>query len=262
MDCLEGMKEIPDRSIDMILCDLPYGTTSCRWDTVIPFESLWEHYERVIKDNGVIALTAQTPFDKVLGCSNLKLLRYEWVWVKAQGTGSMNSNRMPLKKHENILIFYKYLPKYNPQFSEGNPYVKIRSKIDVNSVYGKTGTIDGYVAINSGKRYPTSVLHFKRDSIRRLHPTQKPVALFEYLIKTYTDKEDLVLDNCIGSGTTAIACINTGRNYIGFEIDKKYFTIAEKRIKDASAQLRFDMPEHYDSEEERILHIQQKLAFN
>ena len=229
MDCLEGMKYIDDKSIDMILCDLPYGTTKCKWDTIIDLDKLWEQYERIIKDHGAIVLTAQTPFDKVLGCSNINLLRYEWLWIKEQGTGNLNANKMPLKQHENILVFYKKLPTYNPQMTKGKPYKIIRQYND-NEIFGKTGTKNGYITKNEGKRYPTSILYFKRELKERYHPTQKPVALFEYLIKTYTNENELVLDNCMGSGTTAIACINTNRKYIGFELDKKYYEIAKNRI--------------------------------
>lgn len=231
MDCLEGMKLIPDKSIDMILCDLPYGTTACKWDTIIPLEPLWEQYERIIKDNGAIILTAQTPFDKVLGASNLKFLRYEWLWIKEQGTGNLNANKMPLKQHENILTFYKHLPTYNPQMKDGKPYTIKRTKNN-NKIFGKTGTKDGYITENDGKRYPTSILYFNRELKPRYHPTQKPVPLFEYLIKTYTNENETVLDNCMGSGTTAIACINTNRKFIGFELDTTYCDIANKRIQD------------------------------
>ncbi len=228
-DCLEVMRQFPDKSIDMILCDLPYGTTACEWDTVIPFEPLWEQYERIIKDNGAILLFAQTPFDKVLGCSNIKNLRYEWIWEKEQGTGNLNANKMPLKKTENILVFYKKLPTYNPQMIEGSAYT-IKRNYNDNEIFGKTGTKDGYVTKNTGIRYPTNLIKFNRELYDRLHPTQKPVALCEYLIKTYTLPGEVVLDNCIGSGTTAIACINTGRNFIGIEIEEKYVKIARERI--------------------------------
>ena len=227
-DCLEKMKDIPDGSIDMILCDLPYGTTACKWDTIIPFEPLWEQYKRVIKDNGAIALTAQCPFDKVLGASNLEMLRYEWIWQKEQGTGGGNANKMPLKDHENILVFYRKLPIYNPQFSEGKPYKVNRKKPNLLSVYGKTGFNESFLKVNTGQRYPKTVIKFNKEY--GLHPTQKPVALFEYLIKTYTNEGETVLDNCMGSGTTGVACINTNRNFIGIELDPEYFKIAEKRI--------------------------------
>ena len=240
-DCLELMKDIPDKSVDMILCDLPYGTTACKWDTIIPFEPLWEQYERAIKDNGAIVLTAQTPFDKVLGSSNLKLLRYEWIWEKSQGTGGMNANKMPLKKHENVLIFYKKLPTYNPQFTEGKPYKIKRNKPSLESAYGKTGTKNNYLSVNEGKRYPVSIVEFGRDKTK-FHPTQKPVALMEYLIKTYTNKGETVLDNCMGSGSTGVACLNTNRNFIGIELDDKYFEIAKKRIERHMRQISmFDL---------------------
>ena len=226
-DCLEGMKRIADGSIDMILCDLPYGVVRCKWDTVIPFEPLWEQYKRVIKPNGAIVLTAQTPFDKVLGCSNLEMLKYEWIWQKTESTGFLNAKKMPLKKHENVLVFYKKQPIYNPQMTEGKPY-KYKKDCISSENYGNSNGTD--LIINNGKRYPVSIIEFKKD--KGLHPTQKPVALFEYLIKTYTDPGELVLDNCMGSGTTAIACMNTQRNFIGFEMDKGYYDIACKRIED------------------------------
>lgn len=226
-DCLELMKNIEDKSVDMILCDLPYGTTKCKWDSIIPFEPLWEQYNRIIKDNGAILLFAQTPFDKVLGSSNLKMLKYEWIWEKEQGTGGLNTNKMPLKKHENILVFYKRLPTYNPQFTNGTPYTKTRN-CNKSGIYGKTE--DGYVSKNEGKRYPVSILEYKRELKNRLHPTQKPVALLEYLIKTYTKADELVLDNCMGSGSTGIACINTNRRFIGIEKDDNYFNVASERI--------------------------------
>ena len=216
-DCLVGMKRIPDKSIDMILCDLPYGTTANKWDVVIPLDKLWEQYNRVIKDNGAIILTAQTPFDKVLGASKLDLLRYEWIWRKKQGTGHLNAKKMPLKNHENVLVFYKNLPTYNPQYEEGLPYIVTCSGHSSN--YGnQTG---GVTTVNDGFRYPLSVQDFKHD-VDKLHPTQKPVVLFEYFIKTYTNEGDTVLDNCMGSATTAVACMNTDRNFIGFEKEKSY----------------------------------------
>lgn len=229
-DCLEGMKKIKDKSIDMILCDLPYGTTRNKWDAIIPFDKLWEQYERIIKDNGAIVLTAQTPFDKVLGGSNLKLLRYEWIWKKEVGTGFLNAKKMPLKNHENILVFYKKLPTYNPQMREGKPYIRRRRGSHVSTNYGKD-TVDEVITVNDGKRCPLTVLEFPRDK-DKIHPTQKPVTLFEYLIKTYTNEGETVLDNCIGSGSTAIACLNTGRKFLGFELDKNYFELATNRIEE------------------------------
>ena len=223
-DCLELMKDIPDGSIDMILADLPYGTTRNKWDSIIDLERLWEQYHRIIKDNGAIVLTAQTPFDKVLGVSNLKNLRYEWIWQKDGGTGHLNAKKMPMKGHENILVFYKRLPIYNPQMRQGKPYAQKSGKGSSN--YGKQTQV---MTHNKGERYPLTTVKFNRDK-NKLHPTQKPVSLFEYLIKTYTDEGDAVLDNVMGSGTTGVACLNTNRNFIGMELDETYFNIAKERI--------------------------------
>lgn len=224
-DCLEGMKRIPDKSVDMILADLPYGTTRNKWDSIIPLDLLWEQYNRVIKDNGAIVLTAQTPFDKVLGVSNLKCLKYEWIWQKTEATGFLNAKKMPLKNHENVLVFYKKQPTYNPQFTVGKPYSYKKDSISSDN-YGDSKGTD--LIVNDGSRHPLTVQIFKKD--KGLHPTQKPVALFEYLIQTYTNEHDTVLDNVIGSGTTAIAAINTNRNYIGFEMDTNHFNLANQRI--------------------------------
>lgn len=225
-DCLEGMKRIDDKSIDMILCDLPYGTTRNKWDSLIDLDKLWIQYERIIKENGAIVLTAQTPFDKLLGASNLKLLKYEWIWEKNIATGHLNAKKMPMKEHENVLVFYKKLPTYNPQMEHGEPYINKRRPInDSGTNYGVVKRKD---TINNGERYPKTILSFDREI--GLHPTQKPVALFEYLIRTYTNEGDTVLDNCLGSGTTAIACINTNRNWIGFELNNTYYEIALNRI--------------------------------
>ena len=230
-DCLEVMKSIPDKSIDMILCDLPYGKTQNKWDSIISLEKLWEQYNRIIKDNGVIALFAQIPFDKVLGVSNLKMLRYEWIWQKEQGTGFLNAKKMPLKNHENILIFYKKSPIYNPQMKKGKPYTLERNTYTVN--YGKQ--VDMVRTENTGERYPLTILKFKRDK-EKLHPTQKPVELLEYLIKTYTNEGELVLDNCMGSGSTGVACLNTNRKFIGIELDENYYNIACNRINNVSRE--------------------------
>jgi len=227
-DCLEVMRDIPDGSVDMILCDLPYGTTRNKWDSIIPLDELWTQYERIIKDNGAIVLTAQTPFDKVLGASNLRLLRYEWIWRKPSGTGHLNAKRMPMKNHENILIFYKRLPTYNPQMTEGEPYKAKSGRASSN--YNPQVTV---VTKNKGERYPLSVQEFNPE--RGLHPTQKPSEMFEYLIRTYTNEGDIVLDNCIGSGTTAVASINTGRNFIGIEQETEYVEIARRRVDEAIA---------------------------
>src|SRR5574344_720945 len=229
-DCLEIMKNIADKSVDMILCDLPYGTTRNKWDSVIPLEALWEQYRRVIKPNGAIVLTAQTPFDKVLGCSNLQMLKYEWIWEKSKSTGYLNAKKMPMKAHENILVFYKRLPNYNPQYKNGRPYSYNHEPGDSGSNYGTVGysTVDIVTT-----RYPRSVIRFDVDRKAEYHPTQKPVALFEYLIKTNTNPGELVLDNCMGSGSTGVACVNTNRKFIGIELDEKYYDISCKRITNA-----------------------------
>ena len=232
-DCLELMKHIPDKSVDMILCDLPYGTTKCKWDTIIDLHLLWMEYERIIKQNGCIALFAQTPFDKVLGVSNIKLLRYKWIWEKTAATGHLNAKKMPMKAHENILIFYKKLPTYNPQKTTGHTpvhsYTKYISTQNNTEIYGKTNQ-----QISGGgetDRYPRSVLTFASDKQKNyLHPTQKPVALCEYMVKTYTNEGDIVLDNCMGSGSTGVAALNLNRKFIGIELDAKYFEIAKNRI--------------------------------
>lgn len=222
-DCLEVMKSIPDGSVDLILCDLPYGTTRNKWDSVIDLPSLWDEYKRI--SCGAIVLTAQTPFDKVLGASNLNTLRYEWIWRKEAGTGFLNAKRAPLKDHENVLVFYDKPPTYNPQMREGFKPYKCK-KGGETSNYNPSGIV---TTLSGGERYPVTVLEFPRDRAK-LHPTQKPVALMEYLIKTYTNEGDLVLDNCMGSGTTGVACLNTGRRFIGIEKDDEYFEIAKKRI--------------------------------
>lgn len=316
-DCLELMKNIPNKSIDMILCDLPYGTTQNKWDCIIPLDRLWEQYKRIIRDGGIIALFSQTPFTQILGNSNLEMLKYEWVWNKKRITGFLNSKKMPMKQHENILIFYatyselydttdmfyelkeymikekektglsnkdlkqllqnnmashyfttksqftipneenysklqstgcftkhykdikstyvkelnkskKNINTYNPQMGQGKPYVS-QNKVG-SSNYGKFNT--EYKTINNGERFPKDILEFAPET--GLHPTQKPVALLEYLIKTYTNENETVLDNCMGSGSTGVACINTNRNFIGIELNKEYFEIAKKRIENAS----------------------------
>lgn len=226
-ECIEGMKKIPDKSVDMILCDLPYGTTQNKWDSIIPLEPLWKEYERIIKDNGAIVLTAQTPFDKVLGASNLSMLKYEWIWEKNKATGHLNAKKMPMKAHENILVFYKKAPTYNPQglIKKEKPTIRRRRKGNGTN-YGKSDKD----AIQEFENYPRDMLYFEMDK-NTFHPTQKPVALFEYLIKTYTNEGEIVLDNCMGSGTTAIACINTNRQYIGFETNEEYYEKSIERIK-------------------------------
>lgn len=228
-DCLELMKDIPDKSIDLILCDLPYGTTQNKWDTVIPFEDLWKQYNRIIKDNGAILLFSQMPFGANLIMSNPKMFRYEWIWEKTIATGHLNAKKMPLKKHENILVFYKHLPVYNPQ-----GLIELDKPLIVDA---KHHEYEGYND-NSQKtwerkntNYPTDILKYGRDKMKgSLHPTQKPVELLEYLIKTYTNEGDTVLDNCMGSGSTGVACLNTNRDFIGMELDEKYFQVACDRL--------------------------------
>lgn len=236
-DCLELMKQIPDQSVDMILCDLPYGTTQCSWDSVIDLPQLWTHYHRIAKSNAAIILFAQTPFDKILGTSNIKELRYEWIWEKTQATGFFNAKKMPMKAHENILVFYRHLPTYNPIKTTGhkpvNSYTKRAAVQNKTTVYGdvKNDISGGGETI----RYPRSVIEFSSDKQRTkldgtIHPTQKPVALCEYLIKTYTNPGDLVLDNCAGSGTTGVAAKNTGRDFILIEKEQQYYDICLKRL--------------------------------
>lgn len=225
-DCLDAMWLIPDGSVDLILCDLPYGTTQNKWDGVIPFEPLWAHYWRVLKPNGAVVLTAQAPFDKVLGCSQIEHLKYEWVWRKESGTGHLNAKKAPLKDHENVLVFYRQQPTYVPQMRQGfKPYVCKQGATKSKNYGSQTGA----VTESDGSRYPLTVIEFPRDK-DKVHPTQKPVALMEYLIRTYTNDGETVLDNCMGSGTTGVACKNTGRNFIGIERDPEYFRIAQERI--------------------------------
>lgn len=242
-DCLEVMPLLPDKSIDMILCDLPYGTTACKWDTIIPFEPLWEQYERIIKDNGAIVLFGMQPFTSALVMSNPKLFKYDWCWKKPRGTGHLNAKKQPLRDKEDILVFYKRQPTYNPQYTRGKPYTSLKSgkKSRVSekgeTTYGRFMNGAEFRNDNSGFRYPKQVLEFGVVERNTLHPTQKPVALFEYLIKTYTQPGEIVLDNCIGSGTTAIAALNTGRFFIGIEKDKHYYEIAVERVNNHKAQL-------------------------
>lgn len=224
-DCLELMKDIPDKSVDLILCDLPYGTTHNKWDTIIPFDKLWTQYNRIIKDNGAILLFSQMPFGANLIMSNPKMFRYEWIWEKTQATGHLNAKKMPMKAHENILVFYKHLPTYNPQMRTGfKAYTQKSGRASSN--YGSQIQV---ITENNGDRYPIDIVEFEKDS-DKLHPTQKPVVLLEYLIKTYTNEGDTVLDNCMGSGSTGVACKNTNREFIGMELDEKYFKIACDRI--------------------------------
>lgn len=227
-DCLDLMAEIPDGSIDMVCCDMPYGTTNCRWDTTLDLHRLWAQYRRVTKENAAIVLFAQLPFDKVLGCSNLPWLRYELIWEKTHPTGHLNAKKMPMKAHENILVFYNKLPTYNPQKTSGHVRKTAVKRSDVTPVYGEQQFDE--LPYDSTERYPRSVLQFPSDKQRiSLHPTQKPLALVEWLICTYTNPGDTVLDNCMGSGTTGKACKNLGREFIGMELDETYHRIATDR---------------------------------
>lgn len=245
-DCMEGLKRIPDGSVDCIICDLPYGTTRNAWDSVIPLDELWVQYKRIIKERGAIVLFSQMPFTPVLAMSNLEMLKYEWIWEKEAGTGFLNSKHAPLKAHENILVFSKRAASpmgkgkiesmvYNPQFMRGKPYKTKKNRQSLNYNYS-----DAAETINDGsKYYPLDIISFNRDK-DKFHPTQKPVSLLKYLVLTYSNKGDTILDNCMGSGTTALACIDTGRNFIGFEKEKKYFDIAMQRIAQMRQQPKFD----------------------
>lgn len=228
-DCIEVMKTLPEKSVDLILTDPPFGTTQNKWDSIIPFADLWREYERIIKDNGAIVLFGQGLFSDELACSNKKMFRYRLVWEKTKAGGFLNARRMPLQAHEDILVFYKKLPTYNPQMSEGKPYVKKAVSNGDGKNYGKFDRV-GQINVNEGTRFPRSVIKFSNDNHNSLHPTQKPVDLLEYLIKTYTNKGDVVLDSCMGSGSTGVAALNCKREFIGIELDQNYFAIAEKRI--------------------------------
>lgn len=236
IDCLEGMKLINDKSVDMILCDLPYEKTRNKWDITISLVELWKQYKRIIKYRGAIILTSVEPFTTKLIMSNQKLFKYKMIWEKTIASGQLNCNYAPLRIFEEILIFSKasacYVKNkekamiYNPQFNIGEPY-KIKRNIKTSNTYDYQKPNEN---INNGYRYPTDIIKIANPRIKNGHPTQKPIELCEYLIRTYTNENELVLDNCIGSGTTAIACINTNRNYIGFELEKKYFDLAIDRI--------------------------------
>lgn len=230
-DCLERMKEIPDGSVDLILTDPPYQKTQNSWDSIIPLEPMWEQIKRVIKPNGAIVLFGQNTFTFKLGLSNEKMFRYTLTWEKTKAGGFLNAKRMPLQAHEDILVFYKKLPTYNPQFEEGKPYTKKAVTNGDGRNYGNFDRV-GQVSVNDGKRYPRSVVKFSNDNHGSLHPTQKPVALLEYLIKTYSNEGDVVLDFTAGSFSTGVACLNTNRKFLGVEMDENYFNIGVKRIED------------------------------
>lgn len=240
-DCLIGMRDIPDKSIDMILCDLPYGTTVMGWDKIIDSKQMWEQYERIIKDDGAIVLFGYQPFSSMLVTSNLKLFKYSIVWDKVSKSDIMNAKNKPLRQHEDILVFSKGTTangskrkmKYYPQGVEEGKRVNNNNRQEFEGATKVARPSHTKVYKCSGSNYPTSIIRFSNANRKNaLHPTQKPVLLFEYLIKSFTSEGELVLDNCMGSGTTAIACINTNRNYIGFELDKNYYDVLSRRIED------------------------------
>lgn len=247
-DCLELMKNIEDQSVDMILCDLPYGTTACKWDTVIPFDKLWEQYKRVINPIGAIVLFGSQPFTSLLIQSNFKMFKYELIWEKSRGSNFVHCHYQPLKTHENIVLFSfggsaqgsKNPMAYFPQMKQGKPYDKGKGHKNYDHLNGgNTQRKNRKLSNKTGHRFPRSVIYASSDSDgsdRGLHPTQKPVDLLEYLIKTYTQENEIVLDNCMGSGSTGVACLNTNRQFIGIELDQTYFGIAKKRIKDHTQQ--------------------------
>jgi site-specific DNA-methyltransferase (adenine-specific) len=220
-DCLGLMLALPDASVDMVLCDLPYGATQNKWDAVIPFDALWREYERICR--GAIVLTAAQPFTSALVMSRPRLFKYQWVWEKSSVTGHLNAHRMPMRKHEDVLVFAKGNAPYFPQGLV--QYQKVKRRGHNGSNFGKSGAENFQEFTN----YPRSIIQFNNDP-KPVHPTQKPVALMEYLIRTYTNEGDTVLDNCMGSGTTGVACVNTGRRFIGMEMEEKYFSIAQTRI--------------------------------
>lgn len=227
-DCLELMKDIPDGSVDMILCDLPYGTTACKWDSIIPFEPLWEQYNRIIKDNGAIVLFGAEPFSSKLRMSNINSYKYDWVWDKTRVSGHLLVKKRPLMCTEYISVFYRKQSVYNPQMRDRE---KPRRTVNRGSeIWGnKHKVFKGEIL---SKKYPINLITFSKSDMRvnSYHPTQKPVSLLEYLIKTYTNEGETVLDNCMGSGSTGVACKNTNRDFIGIELDEKYFNIAKGRI--------------------------------
>lgn len=232
-DCLVGLSRVETGSVDLVLCDLPYGTTNCAWDSVIPFEPLWEQYRRIVKPAGALVLFAAQPFATALINSARKLFRYDLVWEKPSPVGFANSHRQPLRSHEQILVFYKRQPTYNPQ-----GLIKLEKPVIRRG--GKGGSVYRSMSGESVQQYtnyPRSVLHYPNRAERRYHPTQKPVVLLEYLIRTYTNPGELVVDNCMGSGSTAVACLNTGRRFVGFEKDPEYFAVARRRVDQKVAEL-------------------------
>lgn len=235
-DCLEIMPTLVDGSVDMVLADLPYGTTQNKWDSVLPLNVLWGNYWRLARTAGAVVLTAQTPFDKTLGASCIEHLKYEWIWEKPKATGHLNAQKQPMKAHENILVFYRQQAGYRPQKASGKPY-KPSGGASKRDNYGDFGAVRS--GSEDGSRFPRSVLFFAHEA-KPVHPTQKPVPLMEYLVRTYTNEGETVLDNTMGSGTTGVACVRSGRKFIGIERDEKYFDIACERITEAYRQIERD----------------------
>jgi len=235
-NCLSALEKVADNSVDMIMVDLPYGTTACAWDFVIPMDELWTQYYRVCKENAAMVFTAAQPFTTTLISSNIKDFRYEWIWEKPQGTNPMNAKIMPLKSHENVAVFYRSKPTYNPQMWYSTPYGGFKSDTSkIGEVYGSAKS--QHRDNPEGSRYPKTVQKFKQE--KGFHPTQKPVEMMEYFIKTYTNEGDTVLDNTMGSGTTGVASVNLGRRFIGMEQEQKYFDIAKKRITEIAENSRW-----------------------
>ncbi len=245
-DCLELMKDIPGGSVDMILCDLPYGTTRCKWDVRIPFDKLWKQYNRILKENGAVVLFAAEPFASLLRMSNIKNYKYDWVWDKVKGTGFLNAKKQPMRCHELICVFYRRQCVYNPQKTSGHKKKgSFRAANLQTEVYGSMKKDYSY---SSSERYPRSIQVFSTDTQNSsLHPTQKPVALLEFLVKTYTNPGEVVLDNCMGSGSTGVACANTGRHFIGMELNEDYFRIAEDRILKKRQEVHHEISKATDS---------------
>lgn len=238
-DCFDVLPTLEDASVDLVLADLPYGTTQCAWDTELPLDQLWAEYRRICR--GPVVLFAQTPFDKLLGASNIARLKYEWIWEKTHPTGHLNAKKMPMKAHENVLVFYDRAPTYNPIKTAGHVRKTATKRRDATPVYGS----QKFEALpyDSTERYPRSVIQFASDKQREnLHPTQKPVALCDYLIRTYTNPGDMVLDNCMGSGTTGVAALRAGRRFTGIERNPDYFMIAQPRIRSALSPVEETKP--------------------
>lgn len=232
-DCLKVMDELIEKGIkvDMILCDPPYGTTRCKWDIIIPLNEMWERINKLIKPTGAVLIFGSEPFSSTLRCSNIKNYKYDWTWIKEQGTGVLNAKKQPLRNTESISVFYKKQCTYHPQMTKGTPYSTTRNPKGKHSeIYNEQ--VDSITTINNGERYPLTTIYFNREmqSNKRFHPTQKPMALLEYLIRTYTNENEIVLDFTMGSGSTGVACINTNRKFIGIELDENYFNIAVNRI--------------------------------